>query len=159
LKEVDLTNACSVISFWVAQRYLVNGSPDKEELEKIFAKAAPQVGFVRILLGMDPSFTQDVDLYDLMNALKKNLEDDPFDFEKWFPHVVPENVLNTHMFDEEVKRDQPLPILRQWLVDVIKKTGTCAVSILFNEHIATGCFSFKVWFHEHIVNSYQYNTL
>ncbi len=108
---------------------------------------------------MDPELALEVDFDDFVDALKKNHVDDPVSFKQWFPHVVPKNVLNTHTFDEEVKRDQPLPILRKWLVDAITKTDTCAVSILFSEHIVTGCFSFKVWFHEHIVNSYQYNTL
>ncbi len=58
------------------------------------------------------------------------------------------NDLLTCSFDEDVTKGQPLPKLKKLVEDGLTKGKICAVSIMFNEHIATGCFDAKVEFHD-----------
>ena len=97
---------------------------------------------------MNPDLYEDVEFYDFVFEMQRLvLEDKPF-IEKRFKFLVSSNVSNVVMFDEEVRKDYHLPLLKKRVEDVLEKDEKCAVSIMFNEHIVTGCFDAKVQFHE-----------
>jgi hypothetical protein len=98
---------------------------------------------------------EDVEFYDFVDAIKNYLKDDNSKFQKRFGTLLEsKNVLRTCSFDEEVTKGQPLPQLKKLVEGVLTKDKICAVSIMFNEHIATGCFDAKVEFHgfDHTMN-------
>ena len=113
-------------------------------MEDIFAYAAPRMRLMRKLLKLDPELFEDVEFYEFVQAIKSLKEDDNALFQKRFPLLEPKNVMRTCSFDEDVTKDQPLPKLKKLVEDVLTNDKKCAVSIMFNEHIATGCFDAEV---------------
>ncbi len=133
----DLCNLC-----------FVDGVPDKKDLESLFSCAAPRMRLLREKLRMNPDLYEDVEFYDFVFEMQRLVvEDKPF-IEKRFKFLVSSNVSNAVLFDEEVRKDYHLPILKKKVEDLLQKHEKCAVSIMFNEHIVTGCFDAKVEFHE-----------
>ena len=113
-------------------------------MEQIFAYAAPRMRLMRKLLKLNPELVEEVEFLDFLYAIQRLHSDDNDTFLLRFPHVETNNVLRTVTFDEDVRKGYPLPTLKKWVEDVLKTDKKCAVSILFNQHIATGCFDSKV---------------
>ena len=133
----DLCNLC-----------FVDGVPDKQTLEKLFRCAAPRMRLMREQLCMKPDLFEDVEFFDFVVEMQRLVvEEKPLIADK-FRFLVSSNVSNVDMFDEEVRKDHHLPLLKKKVEDVLEKDEKCAVSIMFNEHIVTGCFDAKVEFHE-----------
>ena len=126
----------------------VDGIPEKKNLEKLFRYAAPRMRLMREKLCMDPDLFEDVEFFDFVVEMQRLVEDDKTFIADKFPFLVSSNVSNVVMFDEEVRKDYHLPLLKKKVEDVLEKDEKCAVSIMFNEHIVTGCFDAKVEFHE-----------
>jgi hypothetical protein len=104
---------------------------------------------MRKLLKLDPDKFEDVEFYEFVDAIKKYMKDENIKFQERFSKLLDsKNVLLTCSFDEDVAKGQPLPKLKKLVEDVLTKDKICAVSIMFNEHIATGCFDAKVEFHD-----------
>jgi hypothetical protein len=61
LLQVDLTNACALISWTVAQYFMVDGSPNSEALSRIFENTAPKLRKMREILREDPGTCVDLD--------------------------------------------------------------------------------------------------
>ena len=126
----------------------VDGVPDKKDLERLFRYAAPRMRLLREKLRMNPDLYEDVDFYDFVVEMQRLVvEDKPLIADK-FRFLVSSNVSNAVLFDEEVRKDYHLPLLKKKVEDVLEKDEKCAVSIMFNEHIVTGCFDAKVEFHK-----------
>ena len=126
----------------------VDGVPEKKNLEKLFRYAAPRMRLMREKLCMDPDLFEDVEFFDFVVEMQRLVEEDKPFIEEWFPSLESNNVLGVVLFDEEVRKDHPLPVLKKNVEDVLEKEGECAISIMFNEHIVTGCFDAGVQFHE-----------
>ena len=133
----DLCNLC-----------FVNGVPDKETLEKIFSCAAVRMRLMREKLHMDPDLFEDVEFFDFVLEMQRLVVEDIPLIQDKFRFLVSSNVSNVVIFDEEVRKDCHLPGTKKKVEDVLEKDEKCAVSIMFNEHIVTGCFDAKVEFHE-----------
>ena len=103
---------------------------------------------MREKLCMKPDLFEDVEFFDFILEMQRLVVDDKPLIADKFPFLVSSNVSNVVMFDEEVRKDYHLPLLKKKVEDVLEKDEKCAVSIMFNEHIVTGCFDAKVEFHE-----------
>jgi hypothetical protein len=54
INKVDLTGAGSLISFEVAQNFLLEGNPTKDDLNKMIKDTASRMRFMRTLVGLNP---------------------------------------------------------------------------------------------------------
>ncbi len=83
-------------------------------MEEIFVYAAPRMRLMRKLLKMVPELVEDVEFCDFVVEIKRLQRNDNNLFQKRFPLLVPKNVLRTSSFDEDVRKDYPLPKLKKW---------------------------------------------
>ena len=112
----------------------------------MFTFAAPRMRLMRTLLNMIPDKTEEVDMIDFVDTMQKLQREDNATFVKRFPYVEPNNVLRNVIFDEDIIKGHPLPRLKQWVENVLKTDKRVAISFMFNQHIATGCFEREVEF-------------
>ena len=71
-KESNLINACSMISFMTAQRFMsTTGKPTVEELCSTFRDSAPRMRVLREKLDLVPDNLEEVDLYDLRRIINR----------------------------------------------------------------------------------------
>ena len=117
-------------------------------LETIFEMAAPRMTLMRKLLKLNPELFEIVDFLDFVEAMKNMHENDKPLFKERFPTLQSTNVMGTSTFDEVVTNGCTLPKLQKMIEDVLGKDKKCTVSIMFNEHVVTGCFIAKVEFHD-----------
>ena len=117
-------------------------------MEDIFVKAAPRMTLMRKLLKLNPENFEIVDFLDFVEAMKNLHEEDKPKFLLRFGGLQSTNVMHTMTFDESVNKGCTLPKLQKMIEDVLGKDKKCTVSIMFNEHIVTGCFIAKVEFHD-----------
>ncbi len=88
-KKTNLTNACSMISFMTAQRFMsTTGKPTNKELCSTFSDSAPRMRVLREKLGRNPDDLEEVDLYDLRRILNKWYLEDTKSFENMFPNMI-----------------------------------------------------------------------
>jgi hypothetical protein len=94
---------------------------------------------------MDPSKYEFIDQYEMNEALHEMCTTEPTRFQAEFPSALPSNVTRRWTFEEEVKmKGFPFPTTKGIIESVINTHGKCALTILFEEHIITGCFSAQV---------------
>ena len=117
-------------------------------MDDIFAQAAPRMSMVRELLELKSEDYEYVDFLDFVGVMKNMCENDKDLFQKRFPSLQSKNVLHTKTYDEDVTKGCTLPDMKKRIEDVLRKDKKCAVSIVYNEHIVTGCFIAKVEFHD-----------
>ena len=115
-------------------------------MEKTIAYAAPRMRMMRKLMKMDEDKTEEVDMIDFVYAMQKLHEEDNAKFVLRFQYVEPNNILHSVIFDEDIIKGQPLPRLKKWVENVLRTDKRVAISFVFNQHIATGCFEREVEF-------------
>ncbi len=146
-KESNLTNACSMISFMIAQWFLATtGKPTSTQLCSIFRDSAPRMRVLREKLGFDADKLQEVDLHDLRRFIQTWYLRDRDSFDSTFPKIlIPEKFMQIRTVDETVVQSTPeLPVIKRAIEDANVHNPRCAVSITFNTHTITGCFDIVV---------------
>ena len=80
---------------------------------------------------MKPDLFEDVEFFDFILEMQRLVVDDKPLIADKFPFLVSSNVSNVVMFDEEVRKDYHLPLLKNKVEEVLEKDEKCAVSIMF----------------------------
>jgi hypothetical protein len=145
-KETNLTNACSMISFMIAQWFLAaTGKPTSTQLCMIIRTSAPKMRVLREKLGYDADKLGEVDLHDLRRVIQIWYLSDQDSFDSTFPKMIRDKFMQIRTVDETVVRSIPsLPEIKKAIEGVIVRNPRCAVSITFNAHNITGCFDIVV---------------
>ncbi len=149
LADCDLTNACAVISFDVAQYALAHKKfPCDAVLAELIEKSASKTRFMRQQLVMDPNKYEEIDLDEMLHKIEglyNNLtkretlvkvfppdSHNPVNFLSWATH-------HGVFTDEDF-----FTILQERVETTIKEQGICALSFYLRSHYITGCFDGEV---------------
>jgi hypothetical protein len=145
-KESNLTNACSMISFMIAQWFLATtGKPTSTQLCTIIRTSAPRMRVLRGKLGFDEDKLDEVDLHDLRRIIQAWYLGDQDSFDSTIPNMIRDKFMQIRTVDEIIVQSIPsLPGIKKAIEGVIVRNPRCAVSITFNAHTITGCFDIVV---------------
>ncbi len=144
-KNVDLTNACSVISRELALQFLSGTIRlDKATLERIFAASAPKMRLMRERLGMDPDAYEQLDLDEIMDNIEQWYIDDKKAVQSTFPTHKEEHFLVWQTFGGPVTMEAVFLDIQTLVEAQLASKVKVAVTIWFRYHFITGCFDREV---------------
>jgi hypothetical protein len=152
--DCDLTNACAVISFEVAQHFLGRKTfPSDTVLAELIEKSASKTRYIRMQLKMEPDNYEEIDLNDMLRKIEdlyndntqretlvnvfpvlNEINQDPLNFLAWATYY---GVFTDESF---------FTLLQKRVETTIKEKGICALSFFLRSHYITGYFDKEVIF-------------
>ncbi len=141
LKDVDLTNAGTVISYVVAQQFLNDGSPGTKELNSAFKRSARIMRKVRILCKRNPDAYEPVEMDAVVDALT-TIGDSALIDKYQLKNGCYRMTYTTYVGRAAVDKD--FEAFQQNVGAVLSEFPRCALSLWFRGHVVTGCFDKRV---------------
>jgi hypothetical protein len=149
LADCDLTNACAVISFEVAQYVLAHHNfPCDTVLAGLIEKSANKTRFMRQMLRLVPDKYEEIDLDEMLHVIAGLYNNvtmrEPL--VKVFPrdNHNPVNFLTWSTFHGVFTNEDFFKLLQERVEATIKKRGICALSFYLRSHYITGYFNTQV---------------
>ena len=135
-----------MISYEVAQNFIVKGVPSVKDLNSIIEKSAPKMHFIRTRLGesVPPEECVNVDTDELLFTLVGFHEEDRDGFRKWFPLHNAEHCVQYMTFTGNILQDIDFQNLQARIEGRLKTNRRCALSFCHKGQAVTGCFSSTV---------------
>jgi hypothetical protein len=133
-----------MISYEVAQNFIVKDTPAMKDFNSIIEKSAPKMQFIRTTLGTAPDECVNVDMDELLFTLVGYHNGDPGGFRTWFPLHNARHCAHYSTFEGNILRDIDFQNLQARVEGRLKTNCRCALSFWHKGHAVTGCFNTRV---------------
>ncbi len=148
LKNVDLTNAGSMITYEVAQSFLRDGTPSTKELNRIIERSAIKMRFMRDRFRFHADDYTNLELHEMLLHIQKLYNTQGSDGLKTAKLIFPERKSTASLifasYYGSVFKNDDYAAFQVRVESRLNSHGKAAVSLSYNLLTITGCFDVVV---------------